>query len=276
MEPLPIPTVPPQWLLRHLGDSDLRILDIRWTLADGPDASGYATGHIPGASFIDLDRVLAGPPGPGGRHPLPPPDEFGREMREVGISVGSRVVVYDQVTGAAARAWWLLRAAGVAQVAVLDGGLDAYLRAGGVLSQQVPTPTPGNLRVESFSGQVSAELIPQLQQRGYWVLDARAGDRYHGAPNPLDPRPGHLPGARSLPWAELFTEDSRLDHEGARRRLRELGHSGQPIIAYCGSGVTACALLLALEAAGAPELHLYPGSWSEWAADPAKPVECPA
>jgi thiosulfate/3-mercaptopyruvate sulfurtransferase len=194
-------------------------------------------------------------------------------MREAGVSSRSRVVAYDQVTGAAARAWWLLRAAGVEQVSVLDGGLGAYLEAGGVLSQEVPEPPPGDLSPRGFSGQVSADLIPRLQEQGHLVLDARSQDRYHGVPNPLDPRPGHLPGAKSLPWMELFPEGFRLDGEAVQSRLRELGHSGQPIIAYCGSGVTACALLLALEGAQVKDIHLYPGSWSEWAGDPSRPVE---
>lgn len=273
VEPLPTPTVPPPWLIAHLDDRELRVLDVRWSLAGGAEVAAYRAGHIPGATFLDLDRVLAAPPGPRGRHPLPDPEEFGRAIRAAGVSSGSQVVVYDQVTGAAARAWWLLRACGLERVAVLDGGLGAYLAAGGALSRQVPKPPPGDLRPSGFSGQVPADLIPHLQEQGYLVLDARSADRYRGVPNPLDPRPGHLPGAKSLPWTELFPGGFRLEGDVVRSRLRELGHTGQPIIAYCGSGVTACALLLALEGAQVGDVHLYPGSWSEWAADPSRPVE---
>ena len=273
MEPLPTPTVQPHWLLLHHRESELRILDVRWSLTGGADEASYHVGHIPGATFVDLDRTLAGPAGPKGRHPLPDPEEFGRTMRAAGISATSRVVVYDQVTGAAARAWWLLRASGLEQVAVLEGGLEAYSAAGGALSQRVPDLPPGDLNPSSFTGHVSADLIPGLQEQGYMVLDARTHDRYRGVPNPLDPRPGHLPGAKSLPWTEVFPQGYRLHPDTVRERLHRLGHSGEPIIAYCGSGVTACALLMALEGAGVKNLHLYPGSWSEWAADPSRPVE---
>ncbi|MHB1499773.1 MAG: sulfurtransferase [Candidatus Dormibacteria bacterium] len=273
MAVMPSPTVPAEWLLEHQQDPELCILDVRWSLASGAETAAYGAGHIPGAVFLDLDRDLAGRPGSSGRHPLPDPAQFGESMRRAGVSSRSSVVAYDEVTGAAARAWWLLQAAGHPRVGVLDGGLRAYLEAGGILSPTLPRPAPGNFRATGFKGAVPADLIPELQQRGYLVLDARAHDRYSGSPNPLDPRPGHIPKATSLPWTELYQGGRQASPDEAGRRLQAAAHRGQPIIAYCGSGVTACALLLALEAAGVQDLHLYPGSWSEWAADETRPVE---
>lgn len=273
MDALPVPTVTPEWLVAHLTDGDLRILDTRWSLAAGSERGAYEAGHIPGSVFIDLDLELAGPPGRGGRHPLPEPAIFGAAMRRAGISTDSSVVVYDEVTGAAARAWWLLRTSGHELVSVLDGGLSAYLAIGGPLSTDPPKLGEGGFTASVFASAVPATAVQSRQEVGDLVLDARTSERYRGERNPLDPRPGHLPGARSLPWMDLYRNGRLGTPHEIRGRLEELGYREQPVIAYCGSGITACALLLALEAAGVGGLHLYPGSWSEWAGEPTYPVE---
>jgi thiosulfate/3-mercaptopyruvate sulfurtransferase len=270
---MPTPTVTPAWLLAHLASEDLRVLDVRWSLQSGAQRAAYNAGHVPGAVFVDLDADLAGRPGPEGRHPLPPLDSFCEAMRQAGVSSTSSVVIYDEVTGAAARAWWLLTSCGHRQVAVLDGGLSAYLASGGELTDEPTTVSPGDLTASQFARTIPADLIEVRQDQGHLVLDARARERYLGERNPLDPRPGHLPGARSLPWTDLYPEGLLLERQEIRRRLREAGHNPeQPVVAYCGSGVTACALLLGLAASGVEHLYLYPGSWSEWAADPSRPV----
>jgi thiosulfate/3-mercaptopyruvate sulfurtransferase len=273
MEDLPVPFVSPAWLLAHLGDPDLRILDARWSLAGGAGSEEYRQGHVPHALFIDLDHELASPPGPGGRHPLPDPERFSAAMRERGVGAQSRVVVYDQATGAAARAWWLLRAAGHPLVSVLDGGLGAYLEVGGALTAEIDQLAPGDFAAGGFQGWLPADEIAPAQAGGAVVLDARSRDRFRGDPNPLDPRPGHLPGARSLPWTELY-EDGRVRGRGeVLERLAAAHDQTGPVVAYCGSGVTACALLLALNSAGFDTGRLYPGSWSEWGGDHSRPAE---
>jgi thiosulfate/3-mercaptopyruvate sulfurtransferase len=273
MEDFPVPFVSPDWLLTHLSDPDLRILDARWSLAAGAGSDDYRQGHLPHALFIDLDRDLASPPGPGGRHPLPDPELFSQAMRERGVSQQSRVVVYDQVTGAAARAWWLIRAAGHPLVSVLDGGLAASLEVGGELTSEIDQVVPGDFAAGGFQGWLPADEIVPAQAGGAVVLDARSKDRFRGDPNPLDPRPGHLPGARSLPWTELY-EDGRVRGRGeVLERLESARDESAPVVAYCGSGVTACALLLALTSAGINTGRLYPGSWSEWGGDRSRPAE---
>ncbi len=273
MNALPVPTVAPEWLVKHLSDGDLRILDARWSLAGGAAREAYERGHIPGSTFIDLDLDLAGAPGRAGRHPLPDLTVFAETMRRAGIGGDSRVVVYDEVTGAAARAWWLLRSSGHERVAVLDGGLAAYLATGGPISTLPTELSTGNFTTSGFRRTVPAIAVMDRQAEGHLVLDARTRERYLGVPNPLDPSPGHIPGARSLPWMDLYRDGRLGNPEEIRGSLAAVGYDGQPVIAYCGSGVTACALLLALEAAGVKEPHLYPGSWSEWAGDAGLPVE---
>lgn len=269
------PLVQPEQLLRQLGAPHLVILDVRWSLEHGAEHQAYLEGHIPGAEFLDLDLELAGPPGAGGRHPLPKVEEFAASMRRHGVSFSSQVVVYDEVTGAAARAWWMLRAAGHRRVAVLDGGLQAYLEAGGKLTRAQPAPRPGDFQATGFAGWVGAHGLEACRDQGSVVVDARARARYLGQPNPLDPRPGHLPGAVSLPWTDLFDRGRLRSPAELRRLLGESGAGDRPVVVYCGSGVTSCAVLLALEVAGGGSGQLYPGSWSEWAADPSRPVHNP-
>ncbi|HEY6709001.1 MAG TPA: sulfurtransferase [Actinomycetota bacterium] len=249
------------------------VLDCRWELAGGADRDGYAREHLPGAVFVDLDRELSGPPGPGGRHPLPAPGAFQAVMRRAGVGQDRPVVAYDQgQPGGAARAWWLLGWFGHPGARVLGGGLPAWVAAGLPLTTEVPDPEPGDLVARPGGRAVlDAAGAAELAAAGV-LLDARAPARYQGLEEPVDPVAGHIPGARNAPITD-FAGDSGLPPPG---RLRELlaahgAGDGVPVGAYCGSGVVAAHLVLALEVAGVPAA-LYPGSWSEWVADPSRPV----
>ena len=252
------------------------LLDVRWQLTapgqppfDGRAA--YAAGHIPGAVFVDLDRELASAPGANGRHPLPDVAEFGAAMRRAGVSGSRPVVAYDGGQGwAAARAWWLLRWAGHPEVRVLDGGLEAW---DGPLETEVPEPAEGDFApAPGALPLLDADGAAELARSGL-LLDARAGERYRGEVEPIDPVAGHIPGAVSAPTTENVGADGRLlPAADLRERFRKLGAGdGTPVGVYCGSGVSAAHEVLALAVAGIPAA-LYAGSWSEWSADPARPV----
>ncbi|GGS51726.1 sulfurtransferase [Streptomyces griseoviridis] len=255
------------------------LLDIRWQLsaakaAGAPPFDGraaYAAGHLPGAVYVDLDRELAAPPGTGGRHPLPDPEEFGAVMRRAGVSAGRPVVVYDGGQGwAAARAWWLLRWTGHPDVRVLDGGLPAWQ---GPLSADEPRPAPGDFApAPAADGLLDADGAAALARSGL-LLDARAGERYRGEAEPIDPVGGHIPGAVSAPTSENVTADGRFRPAAElRARFAGLGATGDTEVGvYCGSGVSAAHEVLALAVAGIPAA-LYVGSWSQWSADPERPV----
>ncbi|MEU9558423.1 sulfurtransferase [Streptomyces fumanus] len=255
------------------------LLDVRWQLSMArttgePPFDGraeYAAGHLPGAVFVDLDRELAAPPGRGGRHPLPDLAEFGAAMRRAGVSADRPVVVYDGGQGwAAARAWWLLRWTGHPDVRVLDGGLAAWR---GPLSTEVPRPEPGDFEpVPGETGLLDADAAAALAKSGL-LLDARAGERYRGEVEPIDPVGGHIPGAVSAPTTQNVGPDGRLlPADELRARFAALGVTdGTEVGVYCGSGVSAAHEVLALAAAGVPAA-LYAGSWSEWSADPNRPV----
>jgi thiosulfate/3-mercaptopyruvate sulfurtransferase len=252
------------------------VLDCRWSLAGGPDREGYGRGHLPGAVFVDLDRELSAPPareGPGGRHPLPDPAVFQAAMRRAGVGADRPVVAYDQgEPGGAARAWWLLGWFGHPDVRVLDGGLPAWVAAGLPLVADVPDPDPGDFTARSGGrALVDAAGAAGLAAEGV-LLDARAPARYQGLEEPVDPVAGHIPGAVNLPMADLLTDRGLVPPAVLGRRLAAAGASGDtPVGAYCGSGVVAAHLVLALEAAGVPAA-LYAGSWSDWVADPSRPV----
>ncbi|MGH7609007.1 MAG: sulfurtransferase [Candidatus Dormibacteria bacterium] len=271
--PVLSPLVGVEWLLEHLGDPRLQILDVRWSVASGAQRHAYLSGHLPGAQFIDLDHDLAGPAGPRGRHPLPSPGAFATAMRRAGVSAASKVIAYDEVTGAAARAWWLLRAGGHGRVQVLDGGMAAWLAAGGPLEEGPVTAPTGDFSCSGFGGWLSADETADLVRRGGMLLDARSRERFQGSPSPLDPRPGHVPGAQSLPWTDAYREGSVAGRPELEAALARASGGRPPEAAYCGSGVTACALILALESHGYPGVRLFPGSWSEWALDPDRPAE---
>ncbi len=250
------------------------LLDVRWQLSGPPGREEYARGHIPGAVFVDLDTELASPPGSGGRHPLPGADDFAANMRGAGVCNGRAVVVYDAATSmAAARAWWLLRCFGHSQATVLDGGLAAWVDAGYPLETETPAVEPGDF-VARPGGMpvIDAHGAAELARSGV-LLDARAPERFRGEDEPIDPVAGHIPGARNLPSSQNVDASGRfLDREALRARFERAGvREGVTVGAYCGSGVTAAHEVLALELAGY-RAALYPGSWSEWIADPGRPV----
>ena len=255
------------------------VLDVRWQLsvakaAGEPPFDGraeYAGGHIPGAVYVDLDSELASAPGDRGRHPLPDPEIFGAAMRRAGVSAGTPVVVYDGGQGwAAARAWWLLRWTGHPDVRVLDGGLPSWK---GPLDTSAPTPAPGDfVPAPGASGLLDADEAAALARSGV-LFDARAGERYRGEVEPIDRVGGHIPGAVSAPTNENVASDGRfLPAEELADRFKTLGaRDGSPVGVYCGSGVSGAHEVLALAVAGIPAA-LYVGSWSEWSADPSRPV----
>ena len=250
------------------------VLDVRWALATGADRAGYLEGHIPGAMFVDLDRQLADPPSPRGRHPLPGPERFAAEMRVLGVSAVRPVVVYDAGNAtSAARAWWLLRYFGHPAVAVLDGGLAAWTESGGRLESEPGSSAPGDF-VARPGGMpaVGAGEAEKVASRGL-LIDARARERFLGLDEPIDPIAGHIPGARNRPTTDNVDSAGRfLDATVLRTAFESLGLAeGTPVAAYCGSGVTAAHEVLALELAGY-RAALYPGSWSEWINDPTRPV----
>lgn len=251
------------------------LLDVRWRLGGPPGRDDYDRGHLPGAVFLDLDTELAAPPGPGGRHPLPSQEDLQRVLRAAGVRDGHPVVVYDADNGSiAARLWWLLRWVGHDRVRVLDGGFAAWQAAGGPVTTDVPAPAQGDVTVRpGHMPVVDADAAAELARTGL-LLDARAPERYRGDVEPIDPKAGHVPGAVNAPFSAHTGKDGRwrtpaelADH------FAELGVGGQTVGAYCGSGVTATSVLLALEVAGVTDKGaLYAGSWSNWSADPDRPV----
>ncbi len=264
--------------LRELLSSDAPpvVLDVRWALGDPHGRDHYAEGHIPGAVYVDLDRELAAPPSPeGGRHPLPRIADLQDAARRWGIGQGRRVVVHDDLGNtAAARAWWLLRYAGVAHVTLLDGALGAWRAAGLPLESGIPAgPPPGDVVLRPGGLPVTdADGATELASSGL-LLDARAAERYRGEVEPVDPRAGHVPGAVSAPTGENLAADGTfLPPEELRKRFEEKGAArASRVGVYCGSGVTAAHQIAALELAGF-EAVLFPGSWSAWSADPDRPA----
>ncbi|MFC4605787.1 sulfurtransferase [Rhodococcus kronopolitis] len=252
------------------------LLDVRWALGDPHGRTHFERAHLPGAVFVDLETELAAPASPSsGRHPLPAIDDLQASARRWGIRDGDAVVVYD-ATGnlAAARAWWLLRWAGIPDVRLLDGGLAAWTEAGfevesgpgARLAGGDVTLTPGHLPT------IDIEQAATWPSAGV-LLDARAGERYRGEAEPVDPRAGHIPGAVSAPTSENLDSSGRFAAEPElRHRFAVLGvDASTPTAVYCGSGVTAAHQVAALAEAGI-EAALYPGSWSQWSADPTRPV----
>lgn len=273
---MPVTVDPHQILAWREAARPLVVLDVRWVLGDPHGHDHYRAGHLPGAVFVDLATELAAPPSAAaGRHPLPALADLQHAARRWGVTRGSTVVAYDDSGSmAAARAWWLLRWAGLTDVHLLDGGLGAWRRAGLPLETGDVQPPPGDVVLAGGSlPVVDADATAALATAGL-VLDARAGERYRGETEPIDPRAGHIPGAVSAPTsANLDGEGRFLPAEVLRLRFAELGADGvTPLAVYCGSGVTATHEIAALHLAGIEDAALYPGSWSQWSADPARPL----
>lgn len=267
-------------LRSRLDDPGLVVLDCRFTLTD-PDAGwrAYAAGHIRRARYADLNRDLARQPEHNeGRHPLPAPEVFAGTLGRLGIQRNSEVVLYDDAGGAiAARGWWMLRWLGHrGAVAVLDGGLPAWTDSGHALEAgeaghwEAVTYAPWHADRQRW---VATDDLPGLLSTGEVVLDARAPARYRGEVEPIDPVAGHVPGAVNLPFDRCLGADGRFLDPQSLRELFAQRLSGRRGIAMCGSGVTACHLLLAMTVAEIPDGRLYVGSWSEWIRDPERPVE---
>lgn len=272
--------VSPLILAGQIKNPDWVILDCRYDLAD-PESGRFqwSRSHIPGAIYADLGRDLSAPVTPtSGRHPLPDPVDLAGCFSGWGIGVDTQVIAYDDSSGAfAARAWWLLRWLGHKHVAVLDGGLNAWRRAGMPMTDIPPEPAAKHFELQLQPGMtVEANELEDLIAQGYVVLDARSAPRFLGDEEPLDKQAGHIPGAHNFPF------HANLDRHGAFLPAAELRvyfdaarHDAPPahVICMCGSGVTACHNLLAMHVAGLPGARLYPGSWSEWCNDPARKVE---
>jgi thiosulfate/3-mercaptopyruvate sulfurtransferase len=270
------PLVTEDWLLDRLGQRELVVVDCRWALgAPGVGRRAWEEGHIPGAHFLDVDEDLSAPPGrgsgsgsTGGRHPLPAPDDFAAAVAGAGIGADSAVVAYDEAgEGGAARLWWLLRHFGHEDAAVLDGGLRGWRAAQGPLDDLPPRPwSSGDPFVpRNRNGDVAdaEEIAARLEDGTLVLVDARARRRFRGEVEPIDPVAGHVPGARSVPFASLAPEGRFLPLAELRARLDP--GDGRELVAYCGSGITASSLVLAAAAAGL-SARLYPGSWSDWCA----------
>ena len=269
-------------LAGHLDDPSWRIIDCRHQLSDVDyGRRAYAAGHLPGAFFMHLDEDLSAPmDGRNGRHPLPDPQRLADRLGAVGVTPQTQVVVYDDAGGmVAVRLWWLLRWLGHERVALLDGGIGRWQAEGRPLSGDVPSATPARFaeRVAVRDWVVQADaVLANIAGGEFALIDARASDRFRGENETLDPVGGHIPGARNR-----FFRDN-LDADGLFRPAEELrrdylallaGVAPEQVVMYCGSGVSACHNLLAMEIAGLPGARLYAGSWSEWCSDPARPVE---
>ncbi|MBX9639900.1 MAG: sulfurtransferase [Mycobacteriaceae bacterium] len=252
--------------LIHAG-TPVTILDVRWRL-DAPDGRpAYLDGHLPGAVYVSLDDDLSDHSVAGrGRHPLPSGSRLQKALRRWGVRENDVVVVYDDWNRAgSARAWWVLTAAGLDDVRILDGGLAAWRSAGGELHAGEVDPQPGNVTVRHEDLYAGAQPTLTAEQTGRVLLfDARAPERYRGEVEPLDPVAGHIPGAKNLPFGTLLADDGTLIVDDQQLPRGEVG-------TYCGSGVTAAVVVAAFAAAGR-QVALYPGSWSEWSSDPSRPV----
>ena len=251
------------------------LLDVRWALGDAHGYRHYLQEHLPGAVFVDLQTELAAPGVPErGRHPLPAAEDFEASARRWGINDGDVVVAYDDSGNmAAARAWWMLRDAGLAEVYLLDGGLAAWRAAGLALEAGPVVPAPGGVHLTHGKMPALDATAASAWPEAGLLLDARAGERYRGEFEPIDPRAGHIPGAISAPTSENVDGSGRfLPPDSLRRRFESLGvRDGRQVAVYCGSGVTAAHEVAALEIAGFAAA-LYPGSFSEWSNHPDLPV----
>jgi thiosulfate/3-mercaptopyruvate sulfurtransferase len=262
-----------EWLANHQGDTNLVVVDCRFRLADPQlGHQQYLQGHIPGAYYLDLNRDLASPVQQhGGRHPLPDIATLAAKLSQMGITAQTLIVAYDDSRFAfASRLWWLLKYMGHDRIAVLEGGFSAYQSSGLPISTDLPIEREG-----SFVPQMRLELavnihdvVQRQQDPSAKIVDSREADRYQGKSEPIDPIAGHIPGAVNYPWQQV------TDERGWMRSSEELKEywsevlNADEVVVYCGSGVTACVNLLALELAGKPTAKLYVGSWSDWCSYP--------
>jgi len=273
--------IPPAEVAARLADPSLVVVDVRHDLAR-PERWGedqYAAGHVPGARFAHIDRDLSAPKsGSNGRHPLPSTEAAAALFGRLGVAPGTQVVAYDQGNGMfASRLWWMLRWLGHDVVAVLDGGFERWTREGRPVTADVPPPAgatfvPGPVQATA----APAEIERAIGDAALVLVDARVPERYRGEVEPLDPVAGHIPGARNRPYTQNVNPDLTFKPAEALRRefAALLGETPlERVVHYCGSGVTACHNVLAMEVAGLPGSRLYPGSWSEWCADASRPVE---
>ena len=263
---------------RQASTDGLVVCDVRYSLTDpGAGRRAYEAGHVPGAVFVDLHDDLADTGGGGGRHPLPTTAAFARVLGRLGIGTATTVAAYDAAGGVfAARLWWMLRAVGHADVWVLDGGFPAWVAAGGPVTTEVPVrPRAHHPVPDAWPGVVDADGVVAAREQGRMVVDCRAPERFRGEVEPLDPRAGHIPGA-----VNLF-QGANLDPQGLHRPVEELAErfaflagADRPVF-YCGSGVSACHNLLVMSHLGLCDPDgavLYAGSWSDWSAQPGRPV----
>ncbi len=268
-----------KWLHEHLDDPDVRPVDVRWYLTEyGRGRADYNKAHIPGAAFMDIDADLAAPPESGpGRHPLPSSEVFAQAAGHAGIGSNTHVIAYDASGGAyATRLWWLLRYFGHERVSLLDGGWQAWQAAGYptesgeehvLRAEFTPNPQPGMA--------VNADEVEDLRGMDRTLLiDARAAERYEGRTEPIDPRAGHIPGARNMPYANNVRSDGTWKNsDELRAQYDALGaDNAAQVVCYCGSGVTATHDIFALHLAGHDDARLYEGSWSDWSSNPERPA----
>ena len=267
-------------LALHLHDPQWIVFDCRHDLMDaGKGERLYREGHIPGAHFANIDTDLSGEKnGRNGRHPLPSPAAFAAFLARHGVAQTSAVVAYDDVGGQfASRLWWMARWIGVKNVYMLDGGLPKWITDGHPVSRDVPVPQPSALRAEpdALMTWSTAEVLGHLDDPAFALIDARAAERYRGEVEPIDPVAGHIPGALNRFYKQNLNADLTLRPAAElRAEFAALlaGKRADGVVHQCGSGVTACMNIFAMEYAGLPGSKLYPGSWSEWISDPARPV----
>lgn len=266
-------------LAAHLGEARLRIIDCRHDLTDSSAGRrAYSEGHLPGALFLHLDDDLSGAcNGHNGRHPLPDPNEFAAHIGARGIRPGDQVVAYDSVGGAmAARLWWMLRWVGHSCVAVLDGGWPAWIAAELPIETHIRELQPTIYSAQSAPSTTidTQDLYAALERNEIMLIDARSPDRFAGENETLDPVGGHIPGAVNRFFRHNLADGRFRPKNELRSEFEALlgTHSPSEVVHQCGSGVTACHNLLAMEIAGLPGAKLYPGSWSEWCSDPTRPV----
>jgi len=261
--------------------SPVRILDVRWSLAEPDGRAAFEAGHIPSAVYVDLEAELSDHSVPDrGRHPLPSGDALEAALRRWGINDGDTVVVYDDWNRAgSSRAWWVLRTAGLDDVRILDGGLAAWRAFGGPETTETTAPAPGSIGIkyrDLYDGALAtltADDAARIADAGV-LLDARAPERFRGEVEPVDPVAGHIPGAANLPSTALLAEDGTfLPQDALRAAFTDRGVTGTETTgAYCGSGVTAAVVVAAAATVGI-ELPLFPGSWSQWSSDASNPIE---